>query len=222
MSPAFKSLSYKADRSERQKEIEKSKVFEKLNSKPDPYFKSLMHQATSQKEDLKKTLLHQSTSKETEKEDLKTPKKPQKEFKSKVFGAILRYRNPNTHITKYALVQGRYTGKWSFPKGHSNKGEEPYDCVRREVYEETGINNLPDSSESLRVGFGHYYIFDVEYEYSLQPTDTNEIMNTRWVTEDELKQLALNVDASYYKRMLIELSLKNCDCDYEETPIKSE
>lgn len=190
MSPAFKSLSYKADRSERQREIEKSKVFEKLNSKPDPYFKSLMHQAASQKEDLK-------------------PKTPQKEFKSKVFGAILRYRNPNTHITKYALVQGRYTGKWSFPKGHSNKGEEPYDCVRREVYEETGINNLPDSSESLRVGFGHYYIFDVEYEYSLQPTDTNEIMNTRWVTEDELKQLALNVDASYYKRMLIEISLKN-------------
>jgi 8-oxo-dGTP pyrophosphatase MutT (NUDIX family) len=114
----------------------------------------------------------------------------------------LRYKNPNTRITKYALVQGRYTGKWSFPKGHSNKGEEPYDCVRREVYEETGINNLPDSSESLRVGFGHYYIFDVEYEYSLKPTDTNEIMNTRWVTEDELKQMALNVDASYYKRML--------------------
>lgn len=198
MSPAFKSLSYKADRSERQREIEKSKVFEKLNSKPDPYFKSLMHQAASQKEDLKPP----------KNEDLK-PKKPQKEFKSKVFGAILRYRNPNTHITKYALVQGRYTGKWSFPKGHSNKGEEPYDCVRREVYEETGINNLPDSSESLRVGFGHYYIFDVEYEYSLQPTDTNEIMNTRWVTEDELKQLALNVDASYYKRMLIEISLKN-------------
>lgn len=194
MSPAFKSLSYKADRSERHRDIEKSKVFEKLNSKPDPYFKSLMHQVTTPKEDLK-TPLHQST--------------PKKEFKSKVFGAILRYRSPHTHITKYALVQGRYTGKWSFPKGHSNKGEEPYDCVRREVYEETGINNLPDSSESLRVGFGHYYIFDVEYEYTLKPTDTNEIMNTRWVTEDELKQLALNVDASYYKRMLIEISLKN-------------
>ena len=200
MSPAFKSLSYKADRNEKQRVKETSKgtsketsnVFEKLNSKPDPYFKSLMHQPlatpkTPQKEDLKPQM-HQTA--------------PKKEFKSKVFGAILRYKNPNTRITKYALVQGRYTGKWSFPKGHSNKGEEPYDCVRREVYEETGINNLPDSSESLRVGFGHYYIFDVEYEYSLKPTDTNEIMNTRWVTEDELKQMALNVDASYYKRML--------------------
>ena len=121
MSPAFKSLSYKADRNEKylvketskgtSKETSKetSNVFEKLNSKPDPYFKSLMHQTTAKKEDLK-DLMYQSTAK--------------KEFKSKVFGAILRYRSPHTHITKYALVQGRYTGKWSFPKGHSLPDEE--------------------------------------------------------------------------------------------------
>lgn len=130
-------------------------------------------------------------------------KEPQKEWKPKVFGAIMRYKEPNTLETYYALIQGRYTQKWSFPKGHSNKGEEPYDCVKREVYEETGINNLPNPTSDGRVGFGHYYVFDVETKYEINPQDKKEVMNYKWATLEEMTTLQLNVDASYFKRSLL-------------------
>ncbi len=70
--------------------------------------------------------------KEKVKEKEKEKEKEKDGFKSKVYGAIIRYKDPIQEETYYALIQGRYTGKWSFPKGHSNKGEEPYDCVKRE------------------------------------------------------------------------------------------
>ena len=60
--------------------------------------------------------------------------------KQKTYGAILIYKD------KYALVQGRYTGKWSFPKGHSNEGEKPIECTKREVEEEnlSRVHLLPN------------------------------------------------------------------------------
>ncbi len=188
MSPAFSSLSFKAKRN-----ID-TRVFSDLSKKstPDPYFKSLMSPVA-------KSLIAPDL---TLKKQIQQEKQ-QKEFKSKVFGAIMRYNDKNTNEVYYALIQGRYTGKWSFPKGHSNKGEEPYDCVKREVFEETGINNLPNPTSDQRIGFGHYYIFDVETKYDLQPQDKKEVMNHRWVTQSELEQLQLNVDASYFKKLLV-------------------
>jgi len=132
-----------------------------------------------------------------------SPPSDKKEFRPKVYGAILRYKEPNTNEIYYALVQGRYTGKWSFPKGHSKKNEEPYDCVLREVMEETGIGNLPNPITENRIGFGYYYTFDVEVKYELSPKDATEIMNKGWMTLDEMNKLELNVDASYFKRMLL-------------------
>ena len=73
--------------------------------------------------------------------------------KPKTYGAILKAKE------YYALVQGRYTGKWSFPKGHSNEGENPIDCTIREVAEETGIETLPCPIEYREVGYGNYYVF---------------------------------------------------------------
>lgn len=128
--------------------------------------------------------------------------KEQKEQKerSKVYGAIIKCSNANR--TSYALVQGRYTGKWSFPKGHSDGDESPYQCALREVNEETGITSLPNPIDCLKIGFGNYYLFEVENEYELKPRDTNEIMETRWVTLEEMREMTLNVDASYYRKQL--------------------
>lgn len=128
--------------------------------------------------------------------------KEQKEQKehSKVYGAIIRCSTPNR--ISYALVQGRYTGKWSFPKGHSDGDESPYQCALREVYEETGLTTLSNPTDCLKIGFGNYYLFELENEYELKPKDNNEIMDTRWVTLEELQQMTLNVDASYYRKQL--------------------
>lgn len=113
----------------------------------------------------------------------------------RVYGGILR-----TKDSEYALVQGRYTEKWSFPKGHSNDGETPMECTKREIAEETGLENLPTPEEYLKIGYGNYYVFPMEKKVELHPRDTHEIINTKWVTLEEMDQLVVNVDVSKYMK----------------------
>jgi 8-oxo-dGTP pyrophosphatase MutT (NUDIX family) len=117
--------------------------------------------------------------------------------KSNIFGGILSIKCEDGE-TRYALVQGRYTGKWSFPKGHSNEGEKPIECTKREIAEETGIDELPEPTEYKQCGYGHYFVFNLEKQEVLIPRDKNEIMDTKWVTLEEMKSLSLNADASMF------------------------
>jgi 8-oxo-dGTP pyrophosphatase MutT (NUDIX family) len=116
--------------------------------------------------------------------------------KPKTYGAILKAKD------YYALVQGRCTGKWSFPKGHSNEGENSMDCTIREVAEETGIDILPSPIEYREVGYGNYYVFVLNDKIPLIPRDLKEIMATKWVTLEEMDTLDLNSDARTYKRQI--------------------
>lgn len=115
--------------------------------------------------------------------------------KQHTYGAILCVNN------KYALVQGRYTGKWSFPKGHANKGETPIECTLRELCEETGITELPEPTDYLQVGYGNYYVFNLSEQIPLIPQDTVEIVDTKWVSLQEMNNLQINADVSMYKKM---------------------
>ncbi len=132
---------------------------------------------------------------------LKHREKASNTEKASTYGAILKTEDEQGHIL-YALVQGRYTGKWSFPKGHSNEGEQPLACTLREVAEETGIDELPPPKEYLQIGYGHYFIFNIPTEIPLIPRDTHEIMNTKWMTVEEMKETQLNADASQFVKML--------------------
>lgn len=122
--------------------------------------------------------------------------------KAATYGAILCIKNKSRSETLYALVQGRYTGKWSFPKGHSNEGEAPLNCTLREVGEETGIDELPPPTEYLQVGYGNYFLFYLNEPVPLIPRDTHEIMDTKWVTLEEMERMPLNADASLYRKQL--------------------
>ena len=116
----------------------------------------------------------------------------------KIYGGIL-CTNQNGK-KEYVLVQGRHTGKWSFPKGHSDEGESPMECTKREIWEETGIEQLPDPVEYLKIGYGNYYVFVLPSKYNLFPHDTNEIMKTAWVSMEEMKTMELNADVNQYIR----------------------
>jgi len=116
-------------------------------------------------------------------------KKYENAFRAKTYGAII-YKEG-----KYVMVQGRHTGKWSFPKGHSNEGEKPVECMLREVAEETGIDELPEPLEYISVGYGKYFVFNLTQYLPLIPRDTCEIMNTKWVTLEEMCIMNLNADA---------------------------
>ena len=117
--------------------------------------------------------------------------------KAQTYGAILCIK---CEEPLYALVQGRYTGKWSFPKGHSNEGEHPMECTLREVGEETGIDKLPDPTEYVKMGYGNYFVFNLQEPVPLIPRDKKEIMDTKWVTLEEMGQMSLNADVSMFRK----------------------
>jgi 8-oxo-dGTP pyrophosphatase MutT (NUDIX family) len=114
-----------------------------------------------------------------------------------IYGGIIYCRS----TSRYVLVQGRSSGKWSFPKGHKNGAEEsPMDCVSREVGEEIGCDVLPSPSKAVPLHVGYYYLFEVDDEFELKPRDVNEVGSCGWFNVDELAKLNLNVDANKYYR----------------------
>jgi len=118
-------------------------------------------------------------------------------FTPKVFGGILEAA---TTPPRYALVRGRYTGKWSFPKGHRHPNEEPLVTALREVTEETGLQDLPTPLYSHRFGYGLYFLFPFETPAALDPQDQVEITETAWVTLDEMADLPINIDVNKFRK----------------------
>ena len=95
----------------------------------------------------------------------------------------------------YALVQGRQTGKWSFPKGHANEGEEPLKCALREIEEETGLTGLVEENRVCgKVGYGNYFLFILPSMVPLKAVDTKEIMATAWVSVEQMHEMNVNAD----------------------------
>ena len=76
----------------------------------------------------------------------------------------------------------------------------PIECTKREVWEETGIEKLPDPVEYLKIGYGYYYLFILPSKYNLHPYDTNEIIKTAWVSIDDMKSMELNADVNQFIR----------------------
>ena len=143
---------------------------------------------------------------------ISTTGKPRLGRKAKTYGGILCLQPPSsTPTTEYALVQGRYTGKWSFPKGHMNEGEEPLACCLREIEEETGITELPQSTECNQIGYGNYFMFFLTRKIELVPRDKKEIMNARWVTLEEMSTLELNADVSIWYNAVTNKLLEGCE-----------
>lgn len=120
------------------------------------------------------------------------------EERQKTYGGIIRVKYEGGY--KYGLVQGRYTGKWSFPKGHINEGETGIECTLREILEETGIEELPKAKDFINVGYGNYFVFEIDEEVKMVARDKKEIIDTKWVTLEEMEKMLLNADVSIYLR----------------------
>ena len=121
-------------------------------------------------------------------------------IQSKVYGSILCVTQQYPSETLYALVQGRYTQKWSFPKGHSHTTEMPLECALRELAEETGFTSPPDPTKYIKLSYGYYYLFDLQDIIPLVPRDSHEIMDTKWVTLEEMKEMDVNADVNEFLR----------------------
>ena len=119
--------------------------------------------------------------------------------KQNIFGAVIRCKTTD----RYLLVLGREAMKWSFPKGHTNyKEESQFDCLLREVYEETGFLDLPPPIRRIQLRVGTYFACEVLKEFEVNPIDVNEIVEGKWVTKEEAAKMTTNIDTTFFFRAL--------------------
>ena len=114
---------------------------------------------------------------------------------NQVYGCILV--SPHK---RYLLVQGRSSGKWSFPKGHPMDDEEPLECAKRELFEETGLIAPFMYTHSYQLTTGIYFMYKTRTEDICETLDTDEILSTQWVTIPEMKKMNVNIDVNTFLR----------------------
>jgi len=113
-----------------------------------------------------------------------------------VYGAICLYQFSNV-----LLVRGRVSQKWSFPKGHSNAGEPPIECAKRELYEEAGIRFDGKECGYYTMKGGSYFVFHINFLCFLRVYDTVEIDEVAWWPLSDLPRRT-NIDVSIFKSHL--------------------
>lgn len=119
---------------------------------------------------------------------------------NQVFGCILEFQDEQE--TRYLCVKGRKSGKWSFPKGHPNSNEEPYDCALRELMEETGLVPPRFPLRIHQLATGLYYHYRVYEELVGCAEDTAEVEDIQWLTVSELRRMPINVDVSTFLKRI--------------------
>lgn len=93
-----------------------------------------------------------------------------------------------------ALIKNRKATLWFFPKGKLEPGESDEDAARREIKEETGLDNLeliddlgtyerpgilPDGTDGSEMKFIHMYLFAAPMYAPIQAGA--EVVEARWM-----------------------------------------
>lgn len=105
------------------------------------------------------------------------------------------------------LLQFR-RGKWDLPKGKMEEGETPEECAIREVEEETGLKNI-ELGELIGITNHHYtergenidketywFAMKVSGLQQLTPQTEEDILELKWVAENELEPYLSNTYAN--------------------------
>ena len=96
------------------------------------------------------------------------------------------------------LVLKYPSGHWDFVKGNIEEGEEEEETVKRELFEETGINNL-----EIHQGFNE----KAEYNYYKKNNKVHKIVSY-YLAETNQKQVKLSFEHLEYKWSDYEDSMK--------------
>ena len=113
-------------------------------------------------------------------------------------------KNPKTGkylVSQRAADKDTDPLKWETVAGHSIAGDTSLDAALREVYEEVGIALKPEDAKILATkvamtidGRRHNWIrdsffFETTTEPDLNKATTNEVIQTKWLTFDEIKEM---------------------------------
>jgi 8-oxo-dGTP pyrophosphatase MutT (NUDIX family) len=117
-------------------------------------------------------------------------------IKEKSVGAVIFRKDKEI---KYLLLHYRYkTDYWDFPKGNIEKGEKEEDTVRREIKEETGIEDIK-FVDGFKEKISYFYrregeLVSKEVVYFLIETSISEVkiseehVGYEWVNFDNAKK----------------------------------
>jgi bis(5'-nucleosidyl)-tetraphosphatase len=116
--------------------------------------------------------------------------KPMKNDQS--IGVITFYQFPRS--IKYLLIKHR-KGHWSFPKGHSDRGETKLETALRELKEETGVSKIQLLKKSVMLKEVYKFTdrkgvkilkkvnyFIAEAKNKKVKIDNKEVVNFKWCT----------------------------------------
>ena len=109
-----------------------------------------------------------------------------------VYGCIFM-----TNRDTILLVKGRTTKKWSFPKGHPNKGETGFQVAQRETFEETGLYPPSLFKSVVHLKTGIYYIIESN-EQRVYPRDAAEVEEVAWVPISKITSMNVNIDVNTF------------------------
>jgi hypothetical protein len=99
-------------------------------------------------------------------------------------------------------------GKWDLPKGKMEAGEDPAECAEREIEEETGIRDITivkKICETYHVyeEYGktilkttHWFACNGSSKGLLIPQTEEDILEAKWVSEQEVPELMKNTYSS--------------------------
>jgi len=119
-------------------------------------------------------------------------------------GGFVYKRTPNG--VRFVLIRDPY-GKWTFPKGHQEPGEDLKATALRETREELGLGRLrlvrplgrieiwfrdryrPDSKGALVHKYIHYFLFEAPGRAKGQPQKKEKISHLTWATPAQARKL---------------------------------
>jgi len=115
---------------------------------------------------------------------------------------------------KVLLAKEDYEGVWETPGGKLKEGESVFDCLKREVKEETGYDVYPEGVLDFVVGRkpGHnvshlHLIFKCRLDYA-KKAKTSEGVQTKWFTLKELKKMMDERQADWHDEKVFTQILK--------------
>ena len=118
------------------------------------------------------------------------------------------------------LVVSQHGTSWSLPKGHIDPGEDALTAAKREIYEETGVNDLTlvrelGTYERHRIGIDaledkselkqiRFFLFKTAQE-TLKPLDADN-PEARWVDKEAVAGLLTHPkDKNFFLKILDEI-----------------